>query len=140
MFFTEGGRTSSAIAHPELRAIAKSARALCDDLLPHLMREERVLFPWIEAAEAARDRGAAPPPAQFGTVKNPIRVMDHDHDVVKSLLGELRALTDEHRAPAWASDPTRELFRTLAALDRDLIEHIHWENDVLFVRAVALEA
>lgn len=125
--------------HPELGSIARCARALCDDLLPHLMREERVLFPWIEAAEAARDRGAVPPPAHFGTVKNPIRVMDHDHDVVKGLLRELRERTSEYSAPAWASEETAELYRTLQALDRDLVEHIHWESDVLFLRAVELE-
>jgi regulator of cell morphogenesis and NO signaling len=128
-----------ASAHSELRAIAKSAHALCDDLLPHLMREERVLFPWIEAAEAARDRGAVPPPAHFGTVKNPIRVMDHDHDVVKGLLHELRERTSEYSAPAWASAETAELYSTLRALDRDLVEHIHWESDVIFVRAASLE-
>jgi hypothetical protein len=52
---------------------------------------------------------------------------------------ERRAHCASKQSPV-ASDPTRELFRTLAALDRDLIEHIHWESDVLFVRAVALEA
>ena len=126
--------------HPEIIAVARGARALCDDLLPHLMREERVLFPWIEAAEASRDRGVAPPPAHFGTVKNPIRVMDHDHDVVQSLLSELRASTKEYDAPEWASAPCRELYRLLQALDSDLREHIHWESDVLFVRALSLEA
>lgn len=129
-----------ATEHPELQQIAGVARALCDDLGPHLLREERVLFPWIEAAEAARDRGAAPPPAHFGTVKNPVRVMDGDHHAVRALLEALRVQTSSYTAPSWASDALCALYAELGALDRDLQSHMHIESDVLFVRAIALES
>jgi regulator of cell morphogenesis and NO signaling len=131
---------ADASEHPELLQITRVARALCDDLGPHLLREERVLFPWIEAAEAAKDRGAAPPPAHFGTVKNPVRVMDGDHHAVRSLLEALRVQTSSYTAPSWASDALGALYDALGALDRDLQAHMHIESDILFVRAIALES
>lgn len=124
--------------HPELSAIGDATRALVEDLGPHLLREERVLFPWIEAAEAAIQRGERPPSAPFGSVQNPVRVMDAEHLEVARLLETLTRLTAGYEIPAWACPTATALFRTLGQLDHDLRRHVHLESNVLFPRAIAL--
>ena len=57
--------------HPELTDVHRQVAELRADLEPHLMKEERVLFPAI----AALADGPAEFP--FGSVANPIRVMAH---------------------------------------------------------------
>jgi regulator of cell morphogenesis and NO signaling len=98
--------------------------ALTADLLPHMQKEERVLFPWILS-------GRQPAPAM------PIRVMEQDHALVDHLLTTIRRLTWSYVAPADACSTWRALWTGLAALDADLREHMRLENDVLFPRALA---
>lgn len=126
--------------HPELAEIERVATALCAELGPHLQKEEQVLFPWIAAAERAREDAAPLPPARFGTVRNPVRMMDHEHDSAGEMLAQLKELTHEYAVPSWACPTAAALYRTLGELDRDLRTHIHLERNVLFPRAVALES
>lgn len=125
--------------HPELAPIERVATALCAELGPHLMREEQVLFPWIAAAESAREGARPLPQARFGTVRNPVRMMDHEHDSAGEMLATLKELTQDYAVPAWACPTAAALYRTLGELDRDLRTHIHLERNVLFPRAIALE-
>jgi regulator of cell morphogenesis and NO signaling len=112
--------------------------ALADDLGPHLHKEELMLFPYVLAMDAAGDGDAPSPP--FGSVENPVRMMNLEHDQVADLLRQLREVTDDYLAPPEASATTRDFYAGLAELDRDLVRHIHLETDVLFPRAVALES
>lgn len=125
-------------AHPELARVHELVVALADDLLPHLDKEERMLFPYVVALETAAAGGplARPP---FGTVARPIRVMRAEHERAEDILVELRRVTGDYAPPAEASGSYRALYEGLASLDRDLAEHIHLENDVLFPRAELLE-
>lgn len=114
-----------------LAAVRQCCAELQADLLPHLMKEERILFPYICALEEGRA-----PNAPFGTVANPIRMMNMEHTKVKELLETLRTLTGHY---ANASACGAELLAALAALDEDLVRHIHVEDSALFPRAIALE-
>jgi regulator of cell morphogenesis and NO signaling len=99
---------------------------------PHLMKEERVLFPAIDAlARGQRDFG-------FGSVANPIHMMGIEHDRAGQLLGELRAVTYGYEIPADACASYRSLYERLAQLEADMHEHIHKENNVLFPAAMEL--
>ncbi len=80
--------------HPELAEVRRLVAATRAELEPHLLKEERVLFPAIEAlATGRRDFG-------FGTVANPIRMMEREHDRAGDLLAELRAVTSGFEVPA----------------------------------------
>ena len=68
--------------HPELARVAATFEELAADLGPHMMKEERVLFPYIRALGAP---GGAPP-APFGTVRNPVQMMMREHDRAAELL------------------------------------------------------
>lgn len=120
--------------HPELKEVHRLFFALVDDLEPHMLKEERVLFPYIERLA---DGDRSPPP--FGTVENPIRMMNVEHESVGALLTELERVTDHYTAPANACGSYRALYAGLQELQADIHEHVHLENHVLFPRALLME-
>lgn len=124
--------------HPEIARIQELVCALADDLLPHMRKEERTLFPYLVALEQAKAGGPRVTPS-FGTVTRPIDAMHADHAIQTSILRDLRKLTNEYQAPDGATNRQRALYDGLAALDRDLLEHIRLENEVAFPRAEQLE-
>jgi len=119
---------------PELADVLSLLCALRDDMLPHMLKEEQVLFPYVTQLEA----GNAPTPF-FGTVKNPVRKMMAEHDRVGELLASLRSVTDDYTPPESACFSYRELYRRLSDFEQRTHEHIHLENNLYFPRAVALE-
>ncbi len=122
--------------HPELRDVRRVFGELRAELEPHMMKEERILFPAVRALEQASHRVAFP----FGSVQNPIRMMEHEHDNAGQGLRRLRELTGGFAAPDDACNAYRGLYEVLAKLEADLHEHIHKENNILFPRAAELEA
>lgn len=126
-------------SHPELRQVGERFAELTADLVPHLLKEEQVLFPYIEDLERhLSGDGAAAPRACFGAVGDPIRRMEEEHRTVGGLLGAIRRLTDDFTVPADGCASYRNVYAALASLETDLMRHIHLENAVLFPRAEAL--
>jgi regulator of cell morphogenesis and NO signaling len=120
--------------HPELDDVCRLVAEIHADLEPHMLKEERVLFPAIRALTGGtRD-------FPFGTVQNPIRMMGIEHDQCGELLAQLRVAARDYTAPEDACASYRSLYARLAALEADTHRHIHLENNVLFPAAVALEA
>jgi regulator of cell morphogenesis and NO signaling len=121
--------------HPELHEVEATCTALRDDLEPHLLREERVLFPMIRELAAA----TTPPSFHCGSLANPIRRMLLEHDRAGHLLADLRRLTGAFRPPADACASYEALYRGLDELESDTHLHVHKENNVLFPAVFALE-
>ena len=119
--------------HPELRAVSRLVSELRADLEPHLMKEERILFPAIRALANAHQTQFP-----FGTVANPIRMMMLEHDRCGELLVELRAAAGGFAVPADGCASYRSLFERLEALELDTHIHIHKENHELFPAAIEL--
>ena len=125
--------------HPELLPLRETFRGLAQELTTHLMKEEMVLFPYIERMEESvmQKEPILPPP--FGTVQNPVAMMEHEHDSAGNTLRALRASSNGYTAPADACISFQTLYKTLAEFEADLHQHIHLENNILFPRAIALE-
>ena len=121
--------------HPELARIAQCFEAMDADLKPHLEKEERILFPFVRNLEAGRRSVDC----CFGTVQNPIRAMQNEHEQVGDILRELRILTRDYTAPEDACGSFRSLYMGLRNLEEDLHLHIYLESHLLFPRAIALE-
>lgn len=122
--------------HPELAEVQRLFHALRAELEPHLLKEERVLFPLIERLATADTR----PEAHCGTVGNPIRVMLAEHDQAGELLAALRSVSGDYVAPADGCGSYRALYAGLAEVEADTHLHIHKENNVLFPAALDLES
>ncbi len=122
-------------SHPEVVAVHKLLAALAADLQPHMLKEERVLFPHVRGLAAGRSLMAP-----FPTVRAPLRVMTHEHDRVGEILRALAEVTHDYAPPPGACASYRALYDGLATLQADIHEHVHLENNVLFPAAEELEA
>jgi regulator of cell morphogenesis and NO signaling len=125
--------------HPVLRRVADTFASLASELTYHMEKEEQILFPYIEmmaTLHRENSRGLVTP---FGTVLNPIRMMEDDHQQAGAELWMIRALTNGFEVPPSACVTWRACFRELEAFERDLHEHVHLENNILFPAAARLE-
>ncbi len=126
--------------HPELMDVQQVFAALAEELRVHLMKEEQMLFPYISLMEESTLAGEPAPPAVFGTVVNPVRMMMQEHDGAGDALRSLRSVTTDYKVPEDACISYRTLYQALQDFEADLHQHIHLENNILFPRAVAMEA
>jgi regulator of cell morphogenesis and NO signaling len=110
-------------------------RDLCAEMRSHMMKEEEILFPAIRQLEAGTAGHFC-----FDTIASPIEVMEAEHDSAGDALARMRALTVGFTPPEDACNTYRVWLDGLATLERDMHTHVHKENNILFPRALALEA
>ena len=123
------------VRHPELDDVRFIFAELSDDFAPHLVKEERVLFPMIRELATS----SAAPVFHCGSLRNPMSVMMLEHDEVGELLMKLRTLTNGYQTPANGCRSYRALYDGLAELETDTHLHVHKENNLLFPAVIALE-
>jgi regulator of cell morphogenesis and NO signaling len=126
-------------AHPELRTIQETFVALSQELFAHMLKEERVLFPFLDQMDTAVRTGGPAPGGCFASVEFPIARMLADHDDAGALTARIRELSGCSQAPAEACPSYRGLYHALDEFSRDLHQHVHLENNVLFPRAIEME-
>jgi regulator of cell morphogenesis and NO signaling len=119
--------------------VVERLRALRTDMESHMMKEERMLFPYIAAMEQARMANRPLPQAPFGSALGPIHVMEAEHEEAGALLADMSRLTGGYVPPEGACNTFRGLFHGLAELERELHLHVHLENNILFPRALDME-
>jgi regulator of cell morphogenesis and NO signaling len=125
--------------HKELLQVAKLFRQLCDELKPHMFKEEQILFPYIVQLERAIREKTRRPIAPFGSAANPIQQMAGEHEEAGGILLELRKATNDYSLPTDACSSFQMLYEGLEAFEEDLHQHIHLENNVLFPRSIQME-
>ncbi|MBI3223393.1 MAG: hemerythrin domain-containing protein [Nitrosomonadales bacterium] len=121
--------------HPELSELKMLYARLRDDLQLHLMKEEKMLFPYVCKLDAC-EQIAKP---HFGTIANPVRVMTMEHDVDGEIMDRIQAVTDSFTVPPEACVSYHTLYAGLRELVEDMRRHIHFENTVLFPMAIRQE-
>ena len=102
--------------------LADHLEAMYQELVSHMIKEEQVLFPLL-ARGGERNAGA------------PLAMMRFEHDQHGEALDELARLTHDITAPVDACNTWLALYAGLTELREDLMQHIHLENNVLFLRA-----
>ncbi|TWI83090.1 regulator of cell morphogenesis and NO signaling [Lacibacter cauensis] len=124
---------------PEVVAIARLFDEVAEELTHHLQKEELILFPYVaQLAAAARNKVTIAAP-HFGTVDNPIRMMEAEHEDAGNHFHEIGVLSDNYNPPAEACNTYRVLYAKLKEFEDDLHTHIHLENNILFPKAKQLE-
>jgi regulator of cell morphogenesis and NO signaling len=120
---------------PRLYTVRETFLGLAQELSSHMMKEEQILFPFVRRLEASDEM----PAFHCGSVANPIRQMELEHQEAGAALARLRELTDDYTPPDWACNTYRAMLDALAHLERDMHQHVHKEDNVLFPQAIARE-
>ena len=125
--------------HPELLHVRASFAGLAQELTMHMMKEEMVLFPYIVRMEEAviQHEPVLPPP--FGSVQNPVAMMEQEHESAGAALRAMRQASSGYTPPVEACVSYQTLYNALLEFEADLHQHIHLENNILFPRAIAME-
>ena len=125
---------------PGLKKIEALLDELQADMLSHIEKEEQILFPFIAQMDQDALGSCSPTKACFRSVAQPIFMMEREHESANQIVAQIRSLANGFDPPAWACGTHSALYSGLRAFEIDLKQHVHLENDVLFPRAIALEA
>jgi regulator of cell morphogenesis and NO signaling len=126
--------------HPEMVRAAELFATVAADLMNHMQKEEMMLFPFIVSLYRSMSDKAPVPSAPFGSVNNPIAMMEHEHDAAGTMMYEIRELTKNYVPPEDACTTYRVTLQELKEFEHDLHRHVHLENNILFPKAKAMEA
>jgi regulator of cell morphogenesis and NO signaling len=121
--------------HPHLRLLRDLLNATTAEMLPHMLKEEQLLFPAFKLLEEAGSGASATTPLIISLAKPVQRLMD-DHDDTGEILRSIRQLTNNFEPPAGACMSYQALYHGLSELERNIHMHIHLENNVLFPRVL----
>lgn len=111
---------------PELAELREVFERLRRELEEHIVDEEQQLFPRLVA-------GDFPGRDELGE-------LEREHDAAGEALHRLRALTNDYDHERARCKTHRALLDGLHGLELELHQHVHEENNVLFVRVRALAA
>jgi len=126
--------------HTELGTLRFVLQDLASELMAHMDKEEQILFPICISLSRAEAKGEITSQSHCGSISNPIRVMEEEHDNVGKLLKKIRRITRDYAVPEDACVSYKALLARLEQLENDLHIHIHKENNILFPKAIKTEA
>jgi regulator of cell morphogenesis and NO signaling len=113
---------------PELIETRATFARLRAELERHLAEEEQVVFPVCRTLEP----GGPPERVLLGSLER----LETEHAATGGLLARLSRLTAGYDLGGALCNTHRAALDALAALERDLHEHIHEENNILFPRVL----
>jgi regulator of cell morphogenesis and NO signaling len=125
--------------HPEMIEVAGQFDGVADEMRAHMDKEERILFPFIQALDIAAREGRPAPRLPFGSIGNPIRMMEMEHESAGGAMARIQELTHGYQPPEDACTTYRVALQELDAFERDLHTHVHLENNILFPKAMELD-
>lgn len=111
-----------------------------NELLSHMQKEEEILFPYVKQLENAKKEGVEPISTSFGSVNNPINMMEEEHEKAGDIFKKIEKLSNNYTTPPEGCNTFKALYSKLEEFEQDLHQHIHLENNILFPKAIKLEA
>lgn len=127
------------IRHPEVIKIKTFFDEIKEELFLHMEKEEKMLFPYIKSMKTVQGHSMKMNCASFGSVSNPIKVMEHEHEEAGKLMAEISSLSNGYTPPSNACNTFIVLYSELKEFEQDLHQHVHLENNILFPKAVEME-
>ncbi len=125
--------------HPEVIKIAEAFESVAAEFQQHMQKEEQILFPYIISLVEAKKTGSPSGRSPFGSVQNPIRMMEQEHQTAGDEMYGIRSLSNSYTPPEDACTTFRVSYQELQEFEKDLHQHVHLENNILFPKAIALE-
>jgi len=125
--------------HPEIYSIKELFSVLGTDLLNHLQKEEKILFPIIKEIANFAKEDSGKQPANRMSIQGPVTVMESEHAGAGEILEKMKLLSDNYTAPSDGCTTYKVTFQELNDFEKDLHKHIFLENSILFPKAIRLE-
>jgi regulator of cell morphogenesis and NO signaling len=125
--------------YTEVMEIDQLLHGVLQELDMHMKKEEHILFPFIKELAIARREGREIPTPPFGTIQNPIAMMESEHDNAGDAFHRIAELTNQYTPPPTACNTHRVLYAKIEEFEDDLHMHIHLENNILFPKAIKIE-
>ena len=125
---------------PELITVAVLVGRLRSELYAHIQKEEEIIFPCIAQMDQESIAAYSPAHPCFRSIAAPVFMMEQEHESAAHIMAELAGLTNKYEPPPWACVTHIALFSALRGFEADLKQHVHLEDDILFPRAMQLEA
>lgn len=120
--------------YPRLRELGEIVTHSWAELQSHMMKEEQVLFPALRQMDKGQHGSVC-----FESVRQPIAVMEAEHDGAGHAFGLMREMTHDWSVPSDGCNTWRALVDGLREVEADTHQHIHKENNVLFPKAIEAE-
>ena len=137
-FSTKVARVHGA-SNPEVIEIARLFQVVANEIRMHMDKEETILFPYIRQMAMAKHLGELLPLSPFGTIKNPINMMEAEHESAGGSMQAISELSNGYNPPEWACNTYKVLYAKLQEFENDLHQHVHLENNILFPKAIKFE-
>lgn len=125
--------------HPELIEMAPLFKKVTELFHSHMVKEESTLFPYVKKLVEAKKAGTKVDKPPFQTIQNPINQMEKEHDDTGAEMDVIRKLSNDYLVPEDGCNTYRLTFAKLEEFEKDLHQHVHLENNILFKKALALE-
>jgi len=125
--------------YAEVIEINKLFTEVANELASHMKKEEIILFPYIKKLINLKKDGGYVVPPPFGTVNNPVNMLETEHENAGDIFKEIARLTNNYTPPEEACNTFRALYAKLDEFEQDLHQHIHLENNILHPKAILLE-
>ena len=125
--------------YTEVLEINKLFKEVANELASHMKKEEIILFPYIKKLLMLKKEGGYVSKPPFGTVNNPIQMLESEHETAGYIFKEIAKLSNNYTPPEEACNTFRALYAKLEEFENDLHQHIHLENNILHPKAIQLE-
>jgi regulator of cell morphogenesis and NO signaling len=119
---------------PYMIEVLRLFTEVADELIPHMAKEEHILFPRIQTVFSA-DPLEKNAHLVEGYIDAPVHVMEAEHEKAGDLMYSIRKLTNEYTPAENACTTHRVCIAELKAFEEDLHKHVHLENNILFPMA-----
>lgn len=125
--------------HPEMKQVGNLFGVVANEMISHMHKEEHILFPYIVSLARTAKEKRSTSGSPFGSIRNPIHMMEQEHESAGSLMYEIRELTNNYAIPGDACTTYRVTLKELQEFEHDLHQHVHLENNILFPKATRIE-
>lgn len=124
--------------HPELPEVKNLFEGAAAALLTHLEEEEKVLFPLVRELAKSDKQASSSEQKEILTKKLSKLIEEHENEGAR--FKTIARLTSNYSIPADACNTYMVAISKLEAFEKDLHQHIHLENNILFPKTIARES
>lgn len=130
--------------HDEYQVVERDLKIVLplfiEDFIAHIYQEEDTLFRFIQTLERASKGKFIPTRLYYVLEKNSVQKFAMEHDVHEDEMEGIRRITKDYAVNNTTPLHVKVLYSELKAFEKSLITHARIENDILFPKAMALEA